>query len=373
MSDGRAKHWVVALHQELRKIVSEINLDLPRPTIHLHESEQVWGRWDPLNLSISVSRPLVETCPWRVVVEILKHEIAHQITDHQYGHGLQPHGPEFRRVCEMLKIEEWAQSAASGKSLDELRTLADWKSTAPDDETARYRRRLQRLLALAHSSNEHEALLAMQRAQELQDAHRFREGEVRRAELWVSLEIGAGKQRHAPYEGRIASILMSHFHVDIVFASRFDAASCRPEAVIDILGRREDVLLAEHVHGFLHHSVQSLWQAERKRSQAAGLRARNSYIRGLLAGFDRKLADEGKQSKTTRIEIVTHAQSLVVADQKERSLFVRRRYPRLAARRSSARIDSGAYQAGQREGAKLDLRSPVGAGQASSGTRLLPP
>lgn len=372
MSDEREKQWIVALHSELQEIVSDLGLDLPRPAILLHESEQVWGRWDPLNLSISLSRPLVKTCSWRVVVEILKHEIAHQITDQQYGRDLPPHGPEFRRVCTMLRIEEWAQTAASGKSLDELQALADWKTVALDDETARYQRRLARLLALANSSNEHEALLAMQRAKELQDAHRLSARDGRCAHL-VSLEIGAGKQRHQPYEGRIASILMSHFHVNVIFASRFDVLRCRPEAVIDILGRREDVLLAEHVHSFLHRSAETLWQAKRQHSGVTGLRARNSYIRGLLAGFDRKLSAQRQEVQPMVPENVTQEHSLVRADQEELARFVKHRYPRLAARRSSARVDRGAFQAGESDGAKLDLRSPVGSGAASDSARLLPP
>lgn len=371
MESSKDKQWVCELHKELQQIMAETRLCLPRPAILLHESEQVWGRWDPLNLTISISRPLVESCSWRVVIEILKHEIAHQITDHQYGPGVNPHGSEFGQVCTLLRVEGWARSAASGKSLQELQTLANWKLEVADEGTLRYRRRFEKLLALANSSNEHEALLAMRRAQELQDQHRLGRTKHKTGSV-VSLEIGSGKQRHAPYEGRIASILMSHFHVDVVFATRFDAQRCRPEAIIDIMGRREDVLLAEYVHGFLHQSALRLWQDKRQRAKSKGLRARNSYIRGLLAGFDKKLTEESLAAPEEESPVVQAKVALVRADAQERARYLKNRYPRLSARRSSVRIDRGAYRAGQSEGGRLNLRPPVTAGGARSCARLLP-
>jgi hypothetical protein len=373
MSHENETQWVWELHKELQQIMSLAELKLPRPAILLHDSEQVWGRWDPLNLSISLSRPVLQSCSWRVVVEILKHEIAHQITDYQYGHEVRPHGPEFGRVCTMLRIEDWARSAASGKSLSELQALSDWKRELLDEATIRYRRRLEKLLALANSTNEHEALLAMRRAQELQGQERLVRPKQEKTPPMVSLEIGAGKQRHAAFEGRIASILMSHFHVDVVFATRFQTKNCRPEAIIDILGRREDVLLAEYVHGFLHQSAQRLWQDKRRSSKSKGLRAKNSYIRGLLAGFDDKLTEEKQPLKDAGGKAIREQGALVRADEKVRAQYVKSRYPRLSARRSTARIDRGAYRAGQSEGGKLNLRRPVSSGGGTKTARLLPP
>jgi predicted SprT family Zn-dependent metalloprotease len=373
MSRDTESQWVWELHKEVKQIMSETGLKLPRPAIKLHESEEVWGRWDPLNLSISLSRAVLQTCSWRVVVEILKHELAHQITDDQYGHEVSPHGPEFGQVCTRLRIEEWARSAASGKSLSELQCLSDWRRELQDEATIRYRRRLEKLLALADSANEHEALLAMRRAQELQEQQRL---VVRPKEEcsppMVSLEIGAGKQRHAAFEGRIASILMSHFHVDVVFATRFDTQSCRPEAIIDLLGRREDVLLAEYVHGFLHQSALRLWQDKRRASKSRGLRAKNSYIRGLLSGFDDKLTKENLPPQDAGTGAAGAPSALIQADEKQRAQYVKSRYPRLSARRSTARIDRGAYRAGQNEGGKLNLRPPVTSGGGRKTARLLP-
>lgn len=372
MEQQQHKRWVFELHRELRQVMAEAKLSLARPAILLHESEQVWGRWDPLNLTISLSRPVLETCSWRVVVEILKHEIAHQITDHLYGPEVLPHGTQFAEVCNLLRIEDWAKSAASGKSLRELQALANWKGVKLDETTERYQRRLEKLRALADSSNEHEALLAMRRAQELQDQHHLVQVGRKEAPRFVSLEIGAGKQRHAPYQGRIASILMSHFHVDVVFATRFDTQSCQNEAVIDLLGRREDVLLAEYVHSFLHQSALALWQSKRKETASKGLRARNSYIRGLLAGFDNKLSEENRPAGEPERAESRQTKALLRADMQERARFVKARYPRLSARRSSARIDRGAYRAGQSDGSTLNLRQPVTSGGTRSKGRLLP-
>jgi predicted SprT family Zn-dependent metalloprotease len=373
MSQNEHKRWVLELHKELRQIVGETKFSLPRPAITLHQSESVWGRWDPLNLSISLSIAVIETCSWRVVVEILKHEVAHQLTDYLYGSCALPHGVEFQSVCKLLRVEDWARRASSGKSLHELSMLSNWKQDKESETNIRYQRRLEKLLALADSTSEHEAMVAMRRAQELQDQHRLSGRKVKKkSRPLVNLEIGAGKQRHAPYEGRIASILMSHFHVDVVFATRFSVKTEAPEAIIDLLGRREDVLLAEYVHGFLHRSARGLWLEKRQKTGAKGVRARNSYIRGLLAGFDAKLSEENPERARGRE--VTHraTQALVRADGQERSEFVKARYPRLSARRSSARIDQSAYRDGKSAGSKLSMRRPVTSGGARNKGRLLP-
>jgi hypothetical protein len=367
------KQWILALHEEARAIWLESKLDLPHPVIALHQSEQIWGRWDPLNLRITIAQCVIESCPWHVVVQILKHELAHQVADHFHPEesALAPHGKRFHEACERLRVQSWARRASSGKSLSELQNRAlIHKQEEASQETLRYRRRLHKLLALAQSGNEHEALLAMQRAQELRDERGLQDDLL---DPFVSLIIGSGKQRHAPYEGRIASILMSHFHVDIVFSSSFNATTCKKEALIDILGRREDVLLAEHVHTFLHRSCLSLWESHQKHSQTRGLRERNSYIRGILAGFHEEL--DNQHSKGQRRQNKSPGKkkdALVRKEEGERQEFVRSHYPRLGARREKARIDGRQYRKGKKEGSRLRLRKPVESGSPSR-VHSLPP
>ena len=359
--------WVASLHRELAEIYTEQRFRGRRPSIRLSQTQSHWGSFDPLDFEIAISQELIEECPWWVVVEILKHEIAHLFVHSAFPNETRPHGPRFQDVCESLNVADWARMATVGKTLDEMRTLFDWRDARQDERTEKYRGRLAKLLALANSGNENEALVAMKRARELQDRHRLEDLGLGRPNRFVNLEINSGKQRHAPYEGRITSILINHYHVEAVYISRFNAEKLCNEATVDIMGSREDVLLAEYVHGFLHQSAESLWKAHRKQTGAKGLRARNSFIRGLLVGFHKKLDD---QSSATEPQVLANAHSaLVAAEGREREQFKNKRYPRLVQRSSSARVDRSAFTYGKSEGGRLSIRKPIT--ESQSGPKLL--
>lgn len=360
--------WVASLHRELAEVYSEQRFRGRRPSIRLGHTESHWGSFDPLDFEIAISQTLIEECPWWVVVEILKHEIAHLFVHTAFPNEERPHGPRFQRVCESLHVADWARTATVGKTLEEMRTLFDWRTAGLDDRTEKYRGRLAKLLALANSGNENEALVAMRRARELQDRHRLEDLDLGRPTRFVNLEINSGKQRHAPYEGRITSILINHYHVEAVYISRFNAEKLCNEATVDIMGSREDVLLAEYVHGFLHQSAESLWKAHRKQTGAKGLRARNSFIRGLLVGFHKKLDDQSTATTQGR-ELDEEQSALVVAEGHERERFKNKRYPRLVQRSSSARVDRSAFTQGKSEGGRLSIRKPITKSQG--GPKLL--
>ncbi len=355
---SRLVQWVASLHREVAEIYSEQHFRGRRPSIRLGHAKSQWGSFDPLNLEITISQTLIEECPWWVVVEILKHELAHLFVHTAFPDEPTPHGKRFQDVCESLNVATWARTATVGKTLEEMRLLFDWRTTELDERTEKYRERLKKLLALANSGNENEALVAMRRARELQDRHRLEGLDMGHPTRFVNLELNSGKQRHAPYQGRITSILINHYHVEAVYISRFNAEKLRNEATVDIMGSREDVLLAEYVHDFLHQSAESLWQAHRKQSGAKGLRARNSFIRGLLVGFHKKLDDQSKAALDA-LELAPEQNALMVAEEREREEFKNKRYPRLVQRSSSARVDRGAFSHGKSAGGRLTIRKPI--------------
>src|SRR5688500_8571559 len=73
------------------------------PQMVLVSSRARLGRWVEATRTIEVSRPLVLEQPWGVVVEVLKHEMAHQYVSEILGERDETaHGPKFRAVCERL-------------------------------------------------------------------------------------------------------------------------------------------------------------------------------------------------------------------------------------------------------------------------------
>src|SRR4051794_18275046 len=67
------------------------------PQFELVSSRARLGRWMGATRVIELSRPLVLEQPWGVVIEVLKHEMAHQYVAEVLGErGEAPHGPRFR-------------------------------------------------------------------------------------------------------------------------------------------------------------------------------------------------------------------------------------------------------------------------------------
>ena len=154
------KRWTVALEHalliHLQQNWTQQNHDLFRgamvsPALALHDGRKHLGQWMPTIRTISFSRMWVQTTPWTTVIEVLKHEMAHQyVSEILKVHNEPPHGPAFRSVCAQFHIDSRAQG---------IPDVVDKKSSKVVDK-------IQKLLALAQSPNEHEAKLALQKARQ---------------------------------------------------------------------------------------------------------------------------------------------------------------------------------------------------------------
>src|SRR3974390_2566830 len=94
-----------ALIRELRAAWHQLNESYFRggfrpPTLELVANRGPLGRWLPATRTLEISRPLVLDHPWGAVIEVLKHEMAHQYVHEVLGETSQtPHGRAFRDSC----------------------------------------------------------------------------------------------------------------------------------------------------------------------------------------------------------------------------------------------------------------------------------
>src|SRR5258708_16836542 len=124
MSD-RAAHGALSaalqagLVRELRAAWRQLNdayfrSALTAPTLDLVASRGTLGRWIPGTRTLEISRSLVQEHPWGAVIEVLKHEMAHQYVHEVLGETLQtPHGPAFRDACARLGVDRDASGVPS--------------------------------------------------------------------------------------------------------------------------------------------------------------------------------------------------------------------------------------------------------------------
>ncbi|MEI8257030.1 MAG: SprT-like domain-containing protein, partial [Deltaproteobacteria bacterium] len=107
--------------RELAAAHAKVNWDLfgsrlRAPQFRLIDTDAVLGRWSGEARCIEMSRTLLFDQSWAVVVEVLKHEMAHQYVDEVLGkHEEQAHGLAFRQVCRQFHIDARAAGMPEGE------------------------------------------------------------------------------------------------------------------------------------------------------------------------------------------------------------------------------------------------------------------
>ena len=90
------------------------------PTVALFDGDRLLGRWVSALRRLELSRPFVLAHRWTAVLEVLKHEMAHQFVDEILGVCEQTaHGAAFQRVCAERGIDPSAAGVPSGDGSNE--------------------------------------------------------------------------------------------------------------------------------------------------------------------------------------------------------------------------------------------------------------
>lgn len=239
-----------ALLHELREqyrllALAHFKGSLELPQIELVPSRARLGRWVEATRTIELSRSFVLSEPWGTVVEVLKHEMAHQYVSEVLGKRDETaHGPSFRAVCDRLGIDGSATGIPT--------------TTAPAPERAEQRRlgdRIARLLALADSPNVHEAEAAMAAAQRLLLKHNIELRDARAAQGYVWRHLGTPTGRTTEAERVLSLLLSKHFFVEAIWIPVYRVTEGKRGSVLEICGTAENVEIAEYVHGYLTTTV----------------------------------------------------------------------------------------------------------------------
>jgi hypothetical protein len=346
---------LAALTRELRATWHQLNDahfrgGLAPPTLEMVEVRSTLGRWIPSTRTVEISLPLVLERPWWVVVEVMKHEMAHQYVHEVLGETTQTaHGAAFRDACARLGIDARATGMPASPA----------QGSAPADKIVD---RIARLLALAESPNRNEAEAAMAAAHRLMLKHNLDAVQAPGARDYVFSHLGEPTGRVAEHERLVAMILGKHFFVEAIWVPAYRARDGKRGSVLEICGTPSNLAMAEYAHGFLHGTAARLW-ADHKR--ARGLRSnheRRTYLAGVMAGFADKLA---------RQETVTRGEGLVWVKDADLDGYLRRRHPHVRNVRHSGHKRTDAWADGREAGRKITLHRPVHAGAVSRG-RLLP-
>lgn len=321
---------------------------LKRPQIALSDATSIFARWLADTRTLEFSRTFVREQPWGVVIEVLKHEMAHQLVTDVLRVAEAPHGPTFRTLCEQLGIDARAQGLPS--------ELAE-----PDTATSKLLERVRKLLALAQSDNQHEAEAAALAAQRLLLKHNLEQPELSAASSFTFRQIGRITGRVSEWERRLGNLLTEHFFVDVIWVSAFVPDTGKRGSVLEAIGSPDNLALAEYVYDFMVRTAERLWIVHKRAASLAGSRDRMPYFAGVMSGFAQKLAEQARAHKQD---------GLVWVPSVGLKTYARQRHPYLRTVSHQGHRRGDAFGHGQRAGRDVVLHR--GLTQQSSGqTRLL--
>lgn len=379
-------NWVQALYGTYDDLCWRHRVPLKRPVIALADTVNKLGEWDGETRVLRISRNLIREHPWDAVISVLRHEMAHQLSNEVWGRD-DGHGPLFLRACERMGVPfEYC-----GASMELSESPPDWRQQRESDPDEARLRRVERLLALAQSASENEALLAMERVHDLYARYNLERIQARKAAPFVHLTLILGRQQVSRLKKKICSLLTAHYFVSVIFGESFDASTGEKVKAAELLGTRQNVLMAEYVFHFLLERAESLWLQYRKGSGVGSAAAKSAFQIGLVEGFERRLeglarrASKASPGLAAQGEVaarsggapqgdgVTHADAqdggnfplseeaaLILKDDPALADFEKRRHPRLRRIGSAAAaLDATHYGQGVHAGKNLVLHKGV--------------
>jgi hypothetical protein len=324
---------------------------LRQPALTLVTLGSRLGQWDRTTRTLELSRPFVLAHGWGIVVEVLKHEMAHQWVHEVLGETTESaHGPAFRDVCRRLGIDASAsgvpRAATNGGEADPEQKMID---------------RVARLLALAESPNVHEAEAAASAAQRLMLKYNLEVAHDAKAQGYAFAHVGKPTGRVTEAERILAMVLSKHFFVEVIWVPVYRALEGKRGSVLELCGTHPNLAVAEYVHAYLMRTAEQLWEDHKKAMRVASNRDRRTYLAGVMTGFADKLARQASAHKS---------EGLVWVRDADLGQFFRRRHPHVRNVRHAGTRKNDAYAHGREAGRRIVLRRAVEAAATSRG-RLL--
>ncbi|MGM0643258.1 MAG: SprT-like domain-containing protein, partial [Thermodesulfobacteriota bacterium] len=272
--------WALRLAREFRHICLSRKIVLETPIIRISGAENTFGSWDPEGRVLSVSRCLIENHPWDMVLEVLKHEIAHQYVSEVYRET-DAHGGMFSKACDRLGVHPVFRTPTA----DPEKALSVLADRVPSN-ARQILQKVEKLFALARSDNEKEAESASRKAAEILGKYNLeqaaRKGSTEPEVVFRT--ICHKKKRIKSIQKSITALLIRYYFVQAVLSSTYDPLDDTEYKTVVLIGRKENLTVAEYVYHFLYRTAARLWQEYRK-SNKAGPKEKNSFDAGFMKGI----------------------------------------------------------------------------------------
>ena len=262
------------IHSEYLNLIQGHRFKIRPAILQLTVSQNIWGDWNPSTRTIRLSQKLMDLANWYQLTSVLKHEMAHQIVSEIFCTS-DSHGPDFQKACDIIGVPDEFRNA----SVDFQSFPLDWKLR---NEPLGKISKIQKLLSLTSSSNPHEAELALIKAQHLGSTLNLNESMQNQRNFYYHHQLKSKKGNISRLDKEMLHFLIQHYSVFGFIGQSYCLQKNHEEKTLEIMGLKENVLIADYVFQFLTRVMQE------KSKNTKG--SRLSFQSGILEGFKSKLS-----------------------------------------------------------------------------------
>ncbi|HEV8052202.1 MAG TPA: DUF2786 domain-containing protein [Parachlamydiaceae bacterium] len=275
--------------------------------------------------------------------DIIRHELAHFMTFIEYGNTVLPHASEFRAFC---------ISMGWGEEVYKATTCLDGGQNASIIEEKGVLRKVQKLMALATSSNQNEAEQAMIKSQQLLLKHNIESTYIDGVDEEKVFLKRILKQRKENSKMRTIARILETFFVGAVYNRGGD------HIYLEIIGNAVNIEIAEYVASFLQIELDNLWAHAQQEANLKGTVAKNSFFTGLARGYCNKIEGLKREYDST----VTKALMVIEKQLIDAKAMA---YQRLTSRTSNASHCRASSAFGEMMGSRLNINPALNSSSQS--------
>lgn len=337
------------LSKEIKNIFNRYGFDPNRYPVFpgLFDNSSYNGVYYPTDNTIFLDRSFVEGNSWVVVLEILKHELAHHVAykffnakDHT------AHGEAFQKAADSLGLTGSARKAsANSKEL----------SKELEDEKSRILARVEKLKSMTKGTdNANEAAVALRRLSELQKKYDIEKWEKEQEISVDSLVIDFGIKRCPSWTPHIITLMMEVYKVEAVLRHVYCHRKNQENRCVEFIGTKESLEMVDYAYNYV---VNQMKRAYKLYKGPRGKATANSFYKGFINSVCAKFSSEEVEKKADSTEKALVAIDKEIADNINK--YKKMRFRKLSKTHFGGSYDPDANEAGSKAGDGLTFKRGV--------------